>query len=577
MKKNYFFTKVCLALLLENLFIISNLSAQNAADYWTDINFTAPLEIETLQEEQRDNILVTWLRYTSHEYNGKKIRVYAVYGRPVGAKDKIPGLLHIHGGTQTASLDDVIFFANRGYATLSFDWTGPTKQRSKSITTIFPTSVKETKNGPHMKNSKVWHVVIMARRGISLLCKQPEVDTKQLGVYGVSWGGFSTWLVNATEPRLKAAVAIYGIGTDLADEADGWRGQLLPIHYAHTQKSPIAFLSGSNDFFGRLPVIQEVFSNINTASRMSLTPNENHGLDALSKETGYRWLDHFLKNKPSLASAPQLSIEQRGENLVARAHAPQAKSCVLSFSYGDGTPFIRLYWNQREMSSIGNGLFEAIIPSMRPSETVHCLVHAIYPENYRLTTRLKTLPSSEFPTKSEFLDTTELLFTPTDGANSWYQSYPGGAVMFTPNERWFETGPSMTDGRLCLIGYRNENILSPFTAYLRAPSDPRRRPANEASGISIEFNASGMQAFTLRAFNKATPDDNILNTRPLVYHIPLQDKQGWTHVTIQNNDWRDQDNAALPELSTIRELGIIIQTEPGVFPELGEIRWVQNQ
>lgn len=545
---------------------------KHAPNFWTNINFSVPLDIEILREETLEDIHVSWLRYSSHEHDSLTIRVYAIYGRSTAVDKPIPGLLHIHGGTQTASLDEVLFFAKRGYAVLSFDWTGPTDQRTEDVTTQFPTAVGSNNNGPDMKNGKVWHIVTMARRAVFLLSQRPEVDAERLGVYGISWGGFSTWLVNAMEPRLKAAVALYGIGTSLEDAAAGWHAELLPAHYAGRQKSPIAFLNGTNDFFGQIPVMQEVMPKVSAENRLSLVPNENHGLDALTKETGYRWLDHYLKNTPELAPAPELSVREQDGHLIASVYAPKATSCTLSFACGD-KPFNSLHWNLCEMSPIENSLFEVTAPAPSQFQTIRCLAGAVYPENYRLSTLMETFAPTDAPAKNETCNRTDRLFTPAEGVNAWYQSWPGGAVMFTPNDWRLDIAPSLIDERFCLVAHCQKKEQTPLIVYLRSPSDPRRA-ANDATGISIELNTTGIKSFTVSAFLSDAVGDGT-QALPFSCSYTLFGESNWTCITVKKDDLRDKDNTPLIDLTAIHELSITIEVESGSSPEIGEIRWMR--
>jgi hypothetical protein len=49
-----------------------------------------------------------------------------------------------------------------------------------------------------------------ARCCLSLPASLDKVDAGRIGLYGVSRGGFLTWLVNGSDPRVQCATAIYG-------------------------------------------------------------------------------------------------------------------------------------------------------------------------------------------------------------------------------------------------------------------------------------------------------------------------------------------------------------------------------
>ena len=49
-------------------------------------------------------------------------------------------------------------------------------------------------------------------RGVSLLASLPDVDSKRLGITGISWGGYLTCIVASLDDRLRVAVPVYGCG-----------------------------------------------------------------------------------------------------------------------------------------------------------------------------------------------------------------------------------------------------------------------------------------------------------------------------------------------------------------------------
>ncbi len=58
-------------------------------------------------------------------------RMTAIYGFPEGLKEKnekLPAVMHIHGGGQRAFLSEVKLLVSRGYAGLSVNWGGSAGQ-----------------------------------------------------------------------------------------------------------------------------------------------------------------------------------------------------------------------------------------------------------------------------------------------------------------------------------------------------------------------------------------------------------------------------------------------------------------
>ena len=65
---------------------------------------------------------------------------------------------------------------------------------------------------PTPRDNPWFHWALVARRGLTLLEAQPEIDRDRLGIFGISMGGTFTWMVAGVDPRVKAAVPIYGNG-----------------------------------------------------------------------------------------------------------------------------------------------------------------------------------------------------------------------------------------------------------------------------------------------------------------------------------------------------------------------------
>lgn len=94
------------------------------ADLWAGFDSRRePLDVEVLKEWERDGVVCRIVRYVAGVFKGTPSRIAAFYAFPQGGM-KLPALLDLHGGGQSASLDSVVTYARRGYATLSINWGG---------------------------------------------------------------------------------------------------------------------------------------------------------------------------------------------------------------------------------------------------------------------------------------------------------------------------------------------------------------------------------------------------------------------------------------------------------------------
>jgi hypothetical protein len=82
-----------------------------------------PLEMEVLKEWEQDGVIYRIIRYQVGVFKGAPAKLAAFYAFPKGGT-KLPALVQIHGGGQSASLACVVTDAKRGYASISLNWGG---------------------------------------------------------------------------------------------------------------------------------------------------------------------------------------------------------------------------------------------------------------------------------------------------------------------------------------------------------------------------------------------------------------------------------------------------------------------
>src|SRR4051794_29611726 len=88
-----------------------------------------PLETVVAKSWEEGAIHFEELSFTGETWEGVKVRVFAYRGAPIEGT-KLPGILHLHGGGQTASLEWVRYWASRGYVCVSHDFCGAAAGRS---------------------------------------------------------------------------------------------------------------------------------------------------------------------------------------------------------------------------------------------------------------------------------------------------------------------------------------------------------------------------------------------------------------------------------------------------------------
>ena len=106
---------------------------KTVAALWSDFDpRKEPVDAKTVREWKDDGITYRYVTFHIGTFKGRKARMAAFYAFPQ-SKDKLPGLLHLHGGGQRAFLHEVKYYAERGYACLSINWGGRQGQRTLSL------------------------------------------------------------------------------------------------------------------------------------------------------------------------------------------------------------------------------------------------------------------------------------------------------------------------------------------------------------------------------------------------------------------------------------------------------------
>ena len=324
-------------------------SPQSHNDMWAGFDPRAePLDIEILKEWEEDGIVLKVLRYRIGVFKGKKAMMAAVYGYPKGSKD-LPGLVQIHGGGQYADYRAPLTNARRGYASISISWAG---RISAPGYTVRPDGVKlfwdgkaddpkyklttdwgaldayhaPSRNGKDAfpsipvadwtldpvespRNNSWFLATLGARRGLTFLERQPEVNGSKLGVYGHSMGGKLTVLTAGSDKRVKAAAPSCG---GISDRYSKYPLHLKTVSDPPSLKKitcPILFLSPSNDFHGRIDDLETSVRETKSKDwRVTCSPHGNHQDTPPYEVATQLWFDQHLKGNFEFPKTPELDL-----------------------------------------------------------------------------------------------------------------------------------------------------------------------------------------------------------------------------------------------------------------------------
>jgi hypothetical protein len=323
---------------------------QSVLELWADCDPRKdPLEVEVIREWREEGGVFRHVRYFIGTFKGKPARMAAVYGFPEEAKEKLPAVMHIHGGGQRGSVSEVKLLVARGYAALSVNWGGsgtgkapfnaceksepgdpntdwgavdPSQLNAERYSSLLPGPKQVFEDREHPKNNNWYLLTLGCRRGLTFLEQQPQVDPQRLGVHGYSMGGNLTMYVAGTDRRVKAAVPGVGGqgwrwqthefigGADQQDRIKGdvevFKRTLSFESYAPLIQCPVLHRSATNDFHGWMDDVYRTNALIkNQPTRYSWVAHMNHRLTPEVAITMPLWFDQHLKGGPALPETPQ--------------------------------------------------------------------------------------------------------------------------------------------------------------------------------------------------------------------------------------------------------------------------------
>jgi dienelactone hydrolase len=383
----------------------------SVAELWSDFDPRKDaLETEVIREWKEEGGVYRHVRYFIGSFKGKPARMAAIYGFPEGVKGKVPGVMHIHGGGQRASLSEVKLLVERGYAALSVNWGGdgdgqppfnsmegaqpgdvntdwgavdPTQLNVAGYSSMLPGPKQFYEDREHPKNNNWYLLTYGCRRGLTFLEQQPEVDAKRLGVHGFSMGGNLTMYVAGSDDRVKAAVPAvggqgfrweahaFGGGTvqqeHILGDVEVFRRTLSFESYALRIGCPVLHRSGTNDFHGWMDDVYRTNRLISgQPTRYSWAPHLNHRLIPEVAVAMPLWFDHFLKVGPALPETPgsELVLKSGNGGPMLRVQ-PDAKAMPVSrveiYYSVDADPRAR-FWRSAEVVAEKGGAYTAVLP-----------------------------------------------------------------------------------------------------------------------------------------------------------------------------------------------------------------------
>ena len=308
-------------------------SPQTLDEVWAGYDPTVePIDAEICKEWEEDGTVIRAVRYCIGTFKGQKSWMGALYGFPKGGQN-LPALVQIHGGGGSASKDACVDNAKRGYATISLNWRADERYLKandlpKSAQTdwgavegrqvaesrgIEANNDKRYDPVPSGRNGGYFLRTLAARRALTFLQHQPEVDGNRLGVDGHSMGGVITLQTAAMDSRVKAAAPSCAPPLDLEDTLKA--RTYAPSAYALKIECPMLFMSPSNDFHGHVEDMEWIMDRMpNQEFRIARSEHYNHKHNDSCLAAKELWFDAKLKNNYQFPTRPEIAVDLKTED-----------------------------------------------------------------------------------------------------------------------------------------------------------------------------------------------------------------------------------------------------------------------
>jgi predicted esterase len=363
---------------------------QSVSELWKDYDARSePLDIKVVQEWNEDGVVTRYVTFKVGTFKESDARVAAYYSFPNGG-GKHAAFVWSHGGGQRADRKRGIYFAKQGFATIDINWLGRPLEDGIDVNTDWG-NVDPTQ-GPRFyskalrkswkqnlqpdpfsldpvaspRNSNWFLLTVAARRAITFLEKQPEVDPERIGLSGYSMGGMITALA-AIDPRLKAVVPfVGGSGFKHVDFPGGIKGSSIRLHlrdvelYKRTMdasaywplvKCPVLFISSSNDFHSTFDRIYQSMALLKHSNwRVSTNIHQNHGPGPEQWVLLNQWFNQYLKGTDqNIPATPPSTFSVSGDTATFTIKPGDRDRLVNTEVYFSYDPNSRTrFWNRAD-------------------------------------------------------------------------------------------------------------------------------------------------------------------------------------------------------------------------------------
>ena len=292
------------------------------------------------QDPFKGEVTPIWIE--GEPYRGKPTRLFAFLGLPEDASpsNRVPGIVLVHGGAGTAYPEWVRLWTRRGYAAIAVDNCGQLPALGADGKWIAnpdggPRGWGETdmkRLDEPIKDQWMYHAIAASVRAHSYLRSLDCVDTANVGVTGISWGGFQTCILAALDDRFTYAVPVYGCAFNYepdgimseerkGPEAVAWSKVWDPVRFLPYAKIPFLWVDGTNDFAFQLDRVMRSADLVKAESQFCtrLRMVHAHGAPGEAPAEILAFADRYARGGMDIVRVTSTDLD--GDELVVKFRA----------------------------------------------------------------------------------------------------------------------------------------------------------------------------------------------------------------------------------------------------------------
>lgn len=546
-------------------------------------------EIEDILTEVEEGIVVQRAYLFTEVVPGKPVKIYFCFARPATETVRLPAILHIHGGNQTLSVKDAQFWSSRGFASLSYDWTGPYSGRQHaSDLGGMPSAMLGEDYNPD--RSVMLTRLLLARTMLSWLLAQSVVDHSNVGVYGISWGGSIAWLLNHYDRRLKAVASVYGCGGHLAPgryhfhsrnaqtaaSLLQWNRALDGVALASEQHAPMLMLAATNDFWGWHDTVNLAVSSVpGDRCSVSCSANQDHHLDEWSAPTLVNWMFSHLRSGGNWPKPPTLIFGKSEQGNLTVQAAPdrgygEIRKIRICYSFGDDSVVASpgRYWRTSEPASAGAYIFEITVPDSE--DIIQIYADAVYADGVKVSSLTARVSADYWEIRKIGLEPSGQIADFSNGLDGWHCPYKKTEPLSREFVYEYIADPN---GRMAVSLPEEDRFFSVTTFKLQ---DMEWRGNERCQAIQFTYFSGCAGTWTFSMIHRPR------QAGEHVWACTVNDRQsGWTTVELAATDFIRSDGTRLPGWSMCHQFTAEFIPDPnlqmsGPTGAFGNVKWISR-